>query len=297
MPWGRRRERELDEEIAAHLAMAERDLGSRVAAKKDFGSEALVKEVTRASWRFAWLDCVRQDLRYGARSIRRTPGFAVVVVLTLALGIGGNTAIFSLMRVALAPIGVPAPDRAVMVWTENPARGWHQFPVCVPDYRDWRASGVFFSLAAYDQSDANLRSGERTERVEAIRTTPELFDVTGGVAHLGRVFRYADLVPGSPPVAVISDGLWRKRFGADESIVGHTIVLDGIPRTVIGVLPRNVARLGKDPILIPLVFEEPVNSDRGSRHFNAAGRLSGVHGRKTVPTYDGIPSARPIADA
>src|SRR5215471_16373035 len=122
MPWRNRRERELDEEIAAHLAMASRDLGSEAAARKDFGSEALVKEVTRATWRFGWLDRLRQDVRYGARSIRRAPGFAAVVVLTLALGIGANTAIFSVMRAALTPIAMPRADRAVVVWSENPAR-------------------------------------------------------------------------------------------------------------------------------------------------------------------------------
>jgi putative ABC transport system permease protein len=263
----------LDEEIAAHLAMAARDLGSEAAARKDFGSEALVKEVTRATWRFAWLDRLRQDVRYGARSIRRAPGFAAVVVLTLALGIGANTAIFSVMRAALAPIAMPRADRAVVVWSENPARGWHQFPVSVPDYRDWRDSGIFASLAAYDEDQFNLRLGGRTERVNGIRTTPELFDVAGIAAHLGRVFTAADIAPGAPSVAVLSDGLWRKRFAADPSIVGQTVVLDGAPRTVLGVLPRNFPKIGKDPVYTPLVFEEPRNSDRGSRRFNTAGRL------------------------
>jgi putative ABC transport system permease protein len=274
MQWRRRRERELDEEIAAHLAMAARDLGSQAAARKEFGSEALVKEVTRSTWRFGWLDRLRQDARYGMRSIRRAPGYAAVVVLTLALGIGVNTAMFSIMRAALSPVAIPAPERAVAVWTGSLARGWHQFPVSVPDYMDWRASGIFDSLAALDQADANLRMGGRTERVSGVRATPELFAVTGMATRLGRVFGVEDMAPGSPRVAVLSDGLWRKRFGAAESIVGQNIVLDGVPHTVIGVLPRSFPTVGKDPLYVPLLFEEPAKSDRGSRHFDVAGRLS-----------------------
>ncbi|HEV2448418.1 MAG TPA: ABC transporter permease, partial [Candidatus Sulfopaludibacter sp.] len=214
MKWRSKRERELDEEIAAHLAMAARDLGSRAAARKDFGSEALVKEATRATWRFGWFDRLRQDARYAARGLRRSPGFAAVVVLTLALGIGANTAIFSVMRAALSPVAIPHADRAVVAWTEDPQRGWHQFPSSLPDYRDWRDSGVFASLAAYDEINQNLRIGGRTDRVSAVRATRELFDLAGVPARLGRVFAADDFAPGSRPVAILSDGIWRTRFAA-----------------------------------------------------------------------------------
>ncbi|HEY2016228.1 MAG TPA: ABC transporter permease [Bryobacteraceae bacterium] len=273
MLWRSRREQELDEEIAAHLAMSARDLGSSTAARKDFGSEALVKEVTRATWRFAWFDRFRQDLRYGARSLRRSPGFAGVVVLTLALGIGANTAIFSVMRTALAPIAMPRPERAVVVWSENAQRGWQHFPSSVPDYRDWRDSGIFAGLAAFDEENKNLRLGGRTERVSGLRVTRELFDMTGIPARLGRVFRAEDYAAGSPPVAILSDGMWRIRFAADESVIGRAIMLDGVAHTVVGVLPRSFPKLGKDPVYTPLVFAEPQLSDRGSRHFSVAGRL------------------------
>ena len=273
MKWRRNRERELNDEIAAHLAMAAHDLGSPSAARKEFGSEALVKEVTRSTWRFAWLDRLRQDLRYGARTLRRSPGFAAVVVFTLALGIGANTAIFSVMRAALEPIGIPHPDRAVVVWSESPQRGWHQFPSSVPDYRDWRDSGIFSSLAAFDDDNKNLRAGDRTERVSGLRVTREIFDLVALPPHLGRLFGAEDFAPASPPVAILSDGMWRARFAADPSVIGRSIVLDGAPHTVIGVLPRNFPRFGKDPVYTPLVFQEPQASDRGSRHFGVAGRL------------------------
>jgi putative ABC transport system permease protein len=273
MKWRRTRERELEDEIAAHFAMAARDLGSPSAARKEFGSEALVKEVTRSTWRFAWADRLRQDLRYGARTLGRSPGFAAVVVFTLALGIGANTAIFSVMRVALDPIAMPHPDRAVVVWSENPQRGWHQFPASVPDYRDWRDSGIFSSLAAFDEDNKNLRAGDRTERVSGVRVTREVFDLAALPPRLGRLFRDEDFGPSSPPVAILSDAMWRTRFAADGSVIGRSIVLDGAPHTVVGVLPRNFPRFGKDPVYTPLVFQEPVASDRGSRHFSVAGRL------------------------
>jgi putative ABC transport system permease protein len=273
MKWRRTRDRELDDEIAAHLRMAARDLGSPSAARKQFGSEALVKEVTRSTWRFAWLDRLRQDLRYGARTLRRSPGFAAVVVLTLALGIGANTAIFSVMRVALEAVAIPNPDRAVAVWSDSPQRGWHQFPASVPDYRDWRDSGIFSSLAAFDEDNKNLRAGDRTERVSGLRVTREVFDLVSLLPHLGRLFRDEDFAPANPPVAILSDGMWRARFAADPSVIGRSIVLDGAPHTVVGVLPRNFPRFGKDPIYTPLVFQEPQASDRGSRHFGVAGRL------------------------
>ena len=269
----RQRERDLDDEIAAHLAMAARDLGSPAAARKDFGSEALVKEITRSTWRFAWLDRLRQDLRYGARMLRRSPGFAAVVVLTLALGIGGNTAIFSVTRAALQPVSIPHPDRAVVVWSEDPQRDWHQFPASVPDYRDWRDSGIFASLAAFDDDNKNLRTGDRTDRVNGLRVTKEVFDLVALPPHLGRLFGAEDYAAASQPVAILSDGMWRARFAADPAVIGREIVLDGAPHTVVGVLPRNFPQFGKDPIYTPLVFQEPMNSDRGSRHFSVAGRL------------------------
>src|SRR6266496_2878482 len=130
--WKRKRNSDLEDEIAAHMAMAERDLGSRAAARREFGSEALVKEVTRSMWGFEWLDRLWQDLRYGARSLRKSPGFTAVVVLTLALGIGANSAIYSVRRAALSPLSIPHADRVVMVSTENAQRNWKQFPVSVP---------------------------------------------------------------------------------------------------------------------------------------------------------------------
>ena len=270
----KQRNEDLDDEIAAHMAMAERDLGSRAAARREFGNEALIKEVTRSMWGFGWLDRFWQDIRYGARALRKSPGFTAVVVLTLALGIGANSAIYSAMRAALAPLSIPRPDRAVMVSSEDLQRGWKQFPVSVPDYQEWKASGVFSGLAAFDEDNRNLRLNDRAERVSGIRTTRELFDSIGVHARLGRDFSAADYQPGAPPVAILSDALWRARFAGDPTVINRSVVIDGAPYTIVGVLPRNFPKIGKDLLYTPLVFSAEQLSDRSSRHFALVGRLA-----------------------
>ena len=127
-----------------------------------------------------------QDLRFGLRLLVTRPGFAVVAVLTLALGIGANTAIFSVARTVLAPLPIPEAGRVVMVWTENAARGWHQFPASVPDFEDWKASGVFSHLAGFTDAGFNLRLAERTERVSGMRLTAEAFEVMRVRPRIGR---------------------------------------------------------------------------------------------------------------
>jgi putative ABC transport system permease protein len=197
----------------------------------------------------------------------------VVVVLTLALGIGANSAIYSAMRAALAPLGIPHVDRVVMVSTEDPQRNWRQFPVSVPDYRDWQSSGVFAALAAFDQDDRNLRLNDRAERVDSLRVTREFFEGIGIHTRLGRDFNASDFQPGAPPVTILSDGLWRSKFGAAEDVVNRAVIIDGAQHTIIGVLPRHFPKVGKDPLFTPVAFTAAQISDRGSRHFTVVGRL------------------------
>ena len=214
-----------------------------------------------------------QDLRFGLRMLVTRPGFAVVAVLTLALGIGANTAIFSVARTVLAPLPIPDTDRVVMVWTENAARGWHQFPASVPDFEDWKASGVFSNLAGYTDAGFNLRTGDRTERVKGARVTAEMCNVVRTGPRLGRGFEEQDMQPGHEHVAMLSDGLWRSHFGADPGIAGRTIMLDGAAHVVIGVLPPDFPKFGKEEIYAPLVFPADVATSRGSRSFGVIGRL------------------------
>jgi len=277
----RRRNRELNEELEAHLRMAERDRLDRgqsaddahYSALAEFGNTGLVKEVTRDMWGWTSLERLLQDFRYGARMLRRNPGFTIVVVLTLALGIGANTAIYSVIHAALAPLGIPHPNRAVMVWTENAKRDWHQFPASVPDYRDWQSSGVFSSLAGVSDGGFNLRLADRTERVDGMSVTPEFFPALAVPPRLGRSFLPEEGHAGHDQVAILSDSLWHSRFASNPNIVGSTIVVDGVSRTVVGVLPPSFPKFEKEEIYTPLVFPADVAADRGSRFFQVVGRL------------------------
>jgi putative ABC transport system permease protein len=205
--------------------------------------------------------------------LRKNPGFTVVVVLTLALGIGANTAIYSVIQAALAPLAIPDAGRVVMVWTENVKRDWHRFPASVPDYQDWKASGVFSSLGGLSDTGFNLRMAERTDRVNGLLVTPEFFAALAVPPHLGRAFRSEDVQPGHNNVAILTDSLWHSRFAANPSIIGTSIVLDGVPHTIVGVLPKSFPLIGQEQIYAPFVFAADAVGNRGSRFFQVVGRL------------------------
>ncbi len=215
------------------------------------------------------------DLRYGLRLLIKSPVFTAVAALTLALGIGANTAIFSVVRAALlTPVPIPEPDRVVMVWTENAARGWHHVPASVPDYTDWKQdSGVFSKLAAFEDEGFSLRLADRTERVAGVAATSELLEISGAKPQLGRIFQPQDQDSGHEAVVILTNGLWHSRFGSDPHIIGKTLVLDGIQRTVVGVLSADFANLEEEQIYLPLVFSALHNTERGSRHLGVMGKL------------------------
>jgi len=221
------------------------------------------------------MNTLLQDLRYGLRMLAKSPGFTLVAVLTLALGIGANTAIFSLVDAALIhALPSPQPDRLVMVWTDNPQRGWHHFPASVPDYMDWKHSGVFEHLAAFKDIGFNLRMGERVERVLGLSVTPEMFGVLKVAPRLGRIFEGDDAQPGRDHVLILSHALWESHFAGDPKIFGKSVVLDGIPCSIVGVLPPNYPKLGQELLYTRLTFQPPVATDRGSRSYGVVGRLT-----------------------
>src|SRR5215470_10684881 len=178
-----------------------------------------------------------QDLRYGARMLLKKPGFTLIAILMLALGIGANTAIFSVVNaVVLRPLPYRDPDRLVYVYRMQPPV--ERSPVSVPAYLDFAAQQhVFESFAAHNGETFNLTDVDEAERVIGRRVTANFFALFGVSPARGRFFLPTDDGTDSARVAVISDGLWRRRFGADDRIVGKTIKLNGEAYTVVGVAP------------------------------------------------------------
>jgi predicted permease len=225
------------------------------------------------------MDDVRQHFRFALRQLRRSPGFAAVALLTLALGIGATTAIFSVVRgVLLRPLPYGHPDRVVMVW--NRWTGYEHTWISPAELFDYRKAKGLAAVAAFTLDAANLEGEHGAERVAAGDVTPGTFDVLGVSAEKGRTFREEEGRPGGPnAVVILSDELWRRRYGADPTVVGRRIVVDGAPRTVVGILPPGVRlplQFGSDrpaEMFVPLVLD-PANLSRGSHYLYGVGRLA-----------------------
>jgi putative ABC transport system permease protein len=180
-----------------------------------------------------------QDLRYGLRTLTRSPGFTIVAVLSLALGIGANTAIFSVIDgVLLNRLPYPDANRLVIVWEQNPGRGWFHNIVSAANFRDWRSQNRAFSgMSAIDERSYDVSGTGEPLEVEGEQVTANLFSVLGVEPALGRSFQPEEDQPGSARVVVLSNDLWKQRYGGDRSIVGREITLNHERFTVIGVMP------------------------------------------------------------
>jgi putative ABC transport system permease protein len=184
-----------------------------------------------------------QDLRFGVRMLVKNPSFTLIAALTLALGIGANTAIFSVINgVLLRPLEFHNPDRLFMLWTDNPTYqlGFHEFPATPADLPEWRATATSFEqLAAFQSNPADLSDNGDPEHVGGVEVTANLLPMLGVQPFLGRHLSTDEEQPGRDRVALLSYALWRRRFGGDRELLGKTITVDGEPRTVIGVLPEG----------------------------------------------------------
>jgi len=247
-------DRELDEEIEAHLRLlAERyvrqgmseDEAAR-AARRQFGNVTLLKEANREMRGIRLIDTFFQDLRYGLKMLRRNPGFTIVVVLTLALGTGAITAIFSVVNaVLLRPLPYRDPDRLVLV---PYARG--------QDFLRWRdQSKAFESIAAFYFGTADFTGSGEPERMAVATVSTELFATLGVAPALGRAFTPEEDREGGEPVVVLSDSLWRRRFGSDPQVIGRAITLDNKSQTVIGIMPPGFRFLGDSDLWMPLITQ------------------------------------------
>jgi len=224
------------------------------------------------------VNTLKQDVRYAVRMLTRTPGFTVIAVLTLALGIGANTAIFTIVNtLLLRPLPYAAPERLVMVWQDMRARGGPADEWASPgNYVDWsRDTTVFDGVAAIGGWRPTLTGGAEPEPIPGEQVTYEYFSVLGVSPAIGRAFRIEDDVPNAARVAIIGDGLWKRRFGGDPSIVGRTVSLSGDPHEIIGVLPpgfRPIVASQSGEIWRPLRINR-ANPARGAIIYRAIGRL------------------------
>jgi putative ABC transport system permease protein len=224
-----------------------------------------------------WMDTLRYDLRHAARAIRRQPVAAGIVILTLGLAIGANTAVFSAAHTALLrPLPYSQPESLVMVWEKRAAEGVMKNTVSPADYLDWsRLNTSFSAIAAYHDVAVDLTGEGEPEKLSAAAVSAPFFEVFGVRALLGRTFEAGEDVFGRHRVVILAHALWRQRFGADPAVVGRTITLNGIPQQVIGVLPANVVLPhGDAQIFAPLVLQggsEPPS--RTSHQFFVYARL------------------------
>ena len=189
------------------------------------------------------LEDLWQDLRYAARMLLKQPGFTLVVLLTLALGIGANTAIFSVIYgVLLRPLAFHDPDRLVMLWTDNPAwsLGFHELPATPADLLEWRATATSFEqIAAFQSNPADLSDGGEPERVGGVDASVDLLPLLGVQPLLGRHLSAEEERPGRDRVAIISYALWQRRFGGNAGILGQSITVNEVPRLIVGVMPEG----------------------------------------------------------
>ncbi|MGH7540125.1 MAG: ABC transporter permease, partial [Gemmatimonadota bacterium] len=186
------------------------------------------------------MDVLWQDLRHTLRTLRRDFGFTAVIVLTLAVGIGANTAVFSLVHsTLLQPLPYRVPDRLAMIWTDIPAQGVHEARSAYANIQDWKTQNrVFEDLATFDPASLTLTDGEWPEQISAASVSANLFSVLGVAPAMGRVFSLEE-EHRRASVAVLSHGLWQRRFSASSDAIGRTIEIGGTPFQVLGVMPEG----------------------------------------------------------
>src|SRR5712692_338918 len=255
-----RRKRELSEfssEIEAHIqleierlreqGLSEED--ARAAARRAFGNVTQAQERFYESGRWLWWDRLWQDVRFALRMLAKSPGFTAVAVLTLALGIGANTVIFSAVyAVMLKPLPFKDSGRLVFIRKKNPPRGWTRNPISPAEILAWRnESGAFEDMAAFTQSSCVLTGAGEAEEDPCEVASSNLFPLLGATPVRGRTFSADEDKAEGPRVAILSYGLWQRRFGADQRVIGRAIDLNGSSYTIVGVMPPTFSHLYASP--------------------------------------------------
>jgi putative ABC transport system permease protein len=236
--------------------------------------------VTPGKERTNLLGDLSQDLRFGMRMLLKNPGFTVIAIMALALGIGANTAIFSVVNtVLLRPLPYKNPERLVMVWEDNSKQGFPRDTPAAPNYLDWRDQNhVFEGMAVMVDISVNLTGTGEPERIDGRRVSASLFELLGVQPQLGRIFRSEEDQLGANGVVILSHGLWQRRFGGDPDVVGKPINLNGKSFTVVGVMPRTYQFPTRtDQFWIPIAFDAKEAKQRGNHYLEVLARMkSGV---------------------
>ena len=277
----RQLEGDLDAELRSHLEMAvERNLAQGLdrehacrQALLDFGGVEQTRQIYRERLGLPFLDTLLQDLRFALRMLRKSPGFTSVALLTLALGIGANTAIFSAINaVLLRPLPFPNAHRLVFVWATDSQRGITEDVSSYPNFEDWKAqSKTLDRLAAFTTRSATLSNGEEAELVPAVQGTPGIFELLGVSPELGRTFREEESEPGSSHVLILSDAFWKQRFAGRTDVIGQTLRVNEEAYTIVGVMPSGfrISRERPEQVYAPLARDP----DRGHGFLMVLGRL------------------------
>jgi predicted permease len=279
----RRLETDLTAEFESHLQMHFDDniragmdpAAARREALLKFGAIEVRKEEFRDRRSLPMLEMLLQDLRYALRMLRSKPGFTIVAVATLALGIGANTAIFSAIdAVLLRPLPYPNPDRLAMLWMDNRRLGLHEDLTSYPNYEDWKKNRVFADMAGFRPGDGILSGQEEPVRVRAALVNWNFFPVLGVSPAIGRAFTPDEDQPDKDRVVILSDGLWKRQFGSDRHVLDKTIELNGTPHRIVGVMPSDFAFPSKDTQLWkPLAPSQRTRGNRGGFFLSVIGRL------------------------
>ena len=275
-------ERQLGEELRAHLEMlTEENLRrgvsleeARYAALRSFGGVEQARESYREQRGLPMMETLAQDVRYALRQLRRSPGFAAVAIVTLALGIGANTAIFSVVNtVLLRPLPYRNADRLVMVWGYDRPRGFDTDQVSPPDLRDWQSQNhVFESMAGSTDVMYTLTGAGEPAPIIGYEFSAEYFHILGVAPLVGRTFAPEEEQPGKNHVVVLGYRLWQSRFGGDRSLVGKSITLDGSPYSVVGVMPPAFPD-ATTQLWTPLIIPHEAVQDRNYRFLRVIARL------------------------
>jgi predicted permease len=298
-----RRSTELNDEITSHLEMAKRDRIERGqpteeaehAARREFGNANLVRSVTRDQWRGLWLEEFLQDLRFGTRTLRKNPGFAAIVILTLALGIGANTSLFSVVNgVLLNPLPYPNPEQLVTLHESKP--NFDNGAISYLNFRDWRKENRTFSSMAIARGTSLALTGRgEAEQLRGRYISYDYFSVLGINPVLGRTFAPGEDEIAAAPIALIGEGLWKRKFGGSSNVLGQAITLDGTSFTIVGVTPGTFDLFLRSTFLTEVYlpigqWNNPALKSRGAGlGIHGIGRLkSGVTIEQARADMDGV---------